>query len=254
MKLIGGILLSGLVLAGCATLAKDQGIPQDVPEQGHVVAEIPRTGQVVSFLGDLKVNYPPVPALTLDPFHSKPVKAVTKAFTVELDKKDSTQVLLVNQRDAFQARWEGTVNGASFTVSFVFRSPDYLQKATKENSRITQVLGLTVAGEGIDQGLFTATDEVVGLPAMFLAFLPSGDQVTMKEVPGVLALGGTGLKTAVVSALTWPVQVFTLGKPDGTPVILRGGFLYAPQPLTPAQEQEAALVEVLRGLLRTITG
>jgi hypothetical protein len=54
--------------------------------------------------------------------------------------------------------------------------------------------------------------------------------------------------------VTWPLQAFVLGLPDGREIWLKNDRIYSDHPLAPGEQTEIALVEVLRTVVRAITG
>ena len=123
----------------------------------------------------------------------------------------------------------------------VFRSPDFSVRSDAGNGTIAKLLELRVSGEVSDNSERAANDETVELPAIFLKFAPSGDKVTMMDWPGVISLGERTANAKTVSAIQWPTQVFVLD-------------LSASRPLSKVEESEVASIEVIRSVLRSLTG
>jgi hypothetical protein len=248
------VLWIPLVLVGCASLNTTKAVPANLAETGHVVASVPRAAQLSSFLGALQVDYAPSAAVTMDPWKSPAVKVVTESLTVAYDKRDASRVNLVGQTDNYLATWKGTANGAPCTLTLAFRSPNYVQTAMKGTGTVSQILEVTVGGPGVEGCDFSATGADIVVPSVLLTFRPSLDKVTLTETPGVIALGGAQVRVSAAGTVTWPLQAFVLGLPDGREIWLKNDRIYSDHPLAPGEQTEIALVEVLRTVVRAITG
>jgi hypothetical protein len=252
MKRLFSVLPVLLALASCVTLKSESTIPETLSPVGHVVANLPTSGQVSAFLGDFRVTYVPSAAVTLDPLSSPAVRVVTESLTVVYDKRDPSRLNLLGQTDNYLAHWKGTVNGSPVTLDLGFRSSDYSQNVLKKPSSVGRILDVVVTGAGIDGCDFLAAEESVALPAALVTFHPSLDAVTMKEMPGLVTFG-PGVRTTTVGALTWSPQTFAFQR-TGREFWMKNGLLYSEAPLEPAEQTEAALVMVVQTLLRAITG
>lgn len=248
MRVLGFALFVMFCLAACSTLKQGSSLPAGVPESAHVVAVVPGNAQVSAFLGAFEVTYTQPRTLVLDPLKTPTISAVTDKFTVEFDKRDASRVSIFGQTDNYRAKWTGTVNGAPFAADMTFRSDDYSKKPESGESTIQRVLQLTFTGEGVEGCDFVATDVGVTMPAVFMKFRPSGDKVTMREVPGLVSFG-SAVQYGTVGCLTWSGQTFVLDC-AGDQVFLKEGRVYSARQLSRAEQAEVAMVEVLQRVLQ----